>query len=136
MTDQAASQLQQEQPAPVAPTSNPAADIERVAQVQKRYDRNVGYLCMLHTRLPIQEAALKQRRIDLEEAQADVIRLEKAITHDKHHASQLVEWVHKNSDMPDDIAQATALAERIKRLQKEIEKKQRELHRVEAGLPD
>ena len=37
--------------------------------------------------------------------------------------------------MPDDVAQANALAERIKKLQKEIEKKQREMHRLEVGLP-
>lgn len=118
------------------PSINPAAALERAAQVQDRYKRNIGYLIMLQTRIPIQEAALKQRRIDLEEATADVIRLEKDIATSKDHATKLVDWVGKNADMPDDIAQANALAEKIRKLQKDIEKKQRELHRVEAGLPD
>ena len=119
-----------------AQSINPAAVLERTAQVHDRYKRNVGYLVMLQTRIPILETALKQRKIDLEEATADVMRLEKEIATSKTHATQLVDWVAKNADMPDDIAQANALAEKIRKLQKEIEKKQRELHRVEAGLPE
>lgn len=115
---------------------NPASVLERTAQVHDRYKRNVGYLVMLQTRIPILETALKQRKLDLEEATADVIRLEKEISNSKDHANKLVDWVAKNADMPDDIAQANALAEKIRKLQKEIEKKQRELHRVESGLPE
>ncbi len=118
-----------------ATSINPAAALERAAQVQERYQRNVGYLCMLQTRLPILENAYTQRKKDLEEATLDVVRLEKEISHAKDHIVKLVEWVGKNSDMPDDIAMATALADKIRKLQKEIEKKQKELHRVEAGLP-
>lgn len=118
------------------PSVNPAAAIERAAQVNDRYKRNVGYLVMLHTRIPIQEAALKQRRLDLEEATIDVLRLEKEISTAKEHATKLVDWVGKNADMPDDIAQTNMLAEKIRKLQKDIEKRQRELHRIQSGLPD
>lgn len=116
-------------------TINPAAAIEKAKEVADRFKRNQSYLITLNTRLPILEAALKQRTKDMEEAISDVKRLTADIAQAKDHRDKLEVWVANNLDMPDDVAQANALAERIKKLQKEIEKKQREMHRLEVGLP-
>ena len=115
---------------------NPAAAIEKAKQVAERYTRQTDYLRSLTTRLPVITAALKQRKRDYEEAERDVTRLTREVAQVTEHIEKLAAWVAKNQDMPEDVAVANALADKIKRLQREIERKQRDIHRLEAGLPN
>lgn len=115
---------------------NPAAVLDRAKEVAERFERQRTYLVGLTSRLPILKSALAHAHKVHRESGEDIVRLEKEIPVVEAHIEKLTTWIAKNVDTQDDVEIANALARRIARLQKEIERKQKELHRVEAGLPD
>jgi hypothetical protein len=124
---------------PDAPQSttlvNVAAALDRAKEIQIRHQRQVSFLIGLQTRLPILESALVYATKVHKETGEDITRLTAEISSAKKHIEQLTAWVARNITTPEDIEAATALAEKIKRLYKELEKKKDALHRLESGLP-
>jgi chromosome segregation ATPase len=125
-----------DEPATSTQDVNPALLLERAKEVADRFTRQKTYLISLTTRLPLLKSALVYAQKVHTESGEDIARLSKEIPAIESHISKLEVWIATNFDTEDDVAIANALAKRIARLQKEIERKQRELHRVEAGLPD
>lgn len=114
---------------------NVAAALERAKEIQVRHQRQVSFLIGLQTRLPILESALAYSKKVHKEAGEDITRLSTEIDAAKKHIVQLTDWIGRNISTPEDIEIATALAEKIKRLYKDIEKRKEALHRLEVGLP-
>jgi len=129
--------MQDEQTQPVNPSIlNAAAAIERAKEIHDRYKRQKGYLIALESRLPILESALAYNKKIHKESGEDIERLTLEIAAAKKHIGQLHTWVNNNASIQEDVAVANELAEKIKRLQKVIEKNREELHRLEVGLPE
>lgn len=116
-------------------TDNAAAAIEKAKAVADRFNRQLTFLRALNTRLPVLENALAVAKKVHAESGDDVSRLTKEVEYAKKHIAQLDAWVANNLDMPENVAAANELAAKIKRLQKDIERKRQEMHRLEAGLP-
>lgn len=115
--------------------SNAAEALQRAKEINDRVTRQQNYLISLRTRLPILESALARERKAYKEAGDNVARLELEREAAVKHISKLEVWLGKHVGDTGDMVEVVALANRIKRLLSDIERKKRELHRLEAGLP-
>lgn len=125
-----------DQPTTETPISNAAAVIEKAKQVADRYNRQVTFLLGLNIRLPILKSALAYATKMAKEHSEDRDRLTLEVAAAEKHIEQLTVWTAKNMSMPDDVATANSLADKIKRLQKDIERRRIELQRMEESLAE
>lgn len=110
---------------------SPASLMADAKEIKIRFNRNYNALRSLRASLDVKKpmlAALLKQKKSLDE---DVDRLTAEIPKIEERVAQLATWCADHSDMSRAGDQAEALAAKIARMSKELERKREELRRIE-----
>jgi len=120
------------------PMTDPSVitDLERAKLIADRIRRNKNELISNNVTLDIKRSKLEYLLRLQKDVNDDVNRLTIEVPVFEKRVEQLTAWCAKNLESDEQVELATMLAKRIAKLQKELEHKHKELHRLEAGLPD